>query len=291
MGDATNGYSIVDKDGAVTSRNLDLGTAQAMVNFYLENDVAFGCTLRIVPSEPIQPAPPTVFDLRPHHVANPPPMLPDVEAGEERKYLRECIIRREDVGKAREAAKEAVQRCQAQLHMCGIEVERLRADDEAETAAAAVALATRLKDGAAAPLEPNLGTFRKAMIEAEARYDAAKRAASLLSADLDAEERKFTESETAVRLAADVVVRAEFQQRVEQLNALWAQITPIRQLIDDALNSGTPIDAVPARKAYAVPELKFAGDSSNKCRLHRYRQALQHDADTTFADQSAEVKQ
>jgi hypothetical protein len=286
-----NGYSIVDKDGMEAHRGLDASTARSMVDFYLENDRDFGCTLRIVPSKPIPPAPPIVFDLRPHWAVAPPPKLPDVEPGEEREHLRQCIARRVEASEALQAAIAAAERGQVHLSECESEVVRLRAADVAETAAAGAALAARLTDGASAPLEPNLRTGRNALLDAEARRDAAKEAVALLDAGVADAKQALATAEQAAQLAADVVLRAELRQRVDQLNALWAQITPLRQLIDDALNCGTPIDVVPAREAFNVPDLKFTGDAANKLRLHNYRRALQQNADATFEDQSAEVTQ
>jgi hypothetical protein len=286
-----HGFSVVDADGLPLHRGLTQTGAQAIVDAFLDSDVEFGCTLRIVPSEPIPPTPPITFDLRPHWAIQPPkPNLPDVEAGEERAHLHGCIATRRERSDALAAAEAHAMQVRDHLAACELDVARLRAADEAETAAAGALLASRIKAGQAAPLEPNLRSGRNALLDAEARRDAAKKGLTLLDSDLSSAKQALAEADQAVQLGADVVLRAELHQRVEQLNALWAQITPLRQLIDDAVTTASPIDAALAREALKVPELKFLGDTFNRQRLHSYRLELRQDADATFADQTAEVK-
>ncbi|MCW5118607.1 hypothetical protein B7L17_011620 [Burkholderia cenocepacia] len=285
------GYSVVDSDGQELQRCLPASTARALVDFYLETDVAFGCSLRVVPSKPIPPSPPIKFDLTPHFAQTMPVALPAVAAGEERSYLREIVAQRAAAAEALDVAKLAAARAQEHFDACERDVARMKAADEAETAAAGASLADRIKAGVAAPLEPNLRTGRNALLDAEARRDAAKQARALLDADVAAAQQALADAERAAQLAADVVIRAEIRERTEQINALWAQITPLRQLVDDALSTGMPVDSAAVRDALKVPDLAWTGNEANRGRFRVYRKALQLDADTKFEDQPEKVTQ
>ncbi|WP_124677212.1 hypothetical protein [Burkholderia cenocepacia] len=286
------GWSVVDKQGKELCNLVPRSTADDMKQFYMQSNPVYGNGLEIKRSEPKPMPAPIVFspDIYKPMAVPTPPKLPDIEAGRERAHLRECIERCKVTPTALEAAKVAAERAREHLAGCEAELTRLRAADVAETASAGAQLADRLKAGQAAPLEPKLRTGRAAVLDAEARRDAALGASALLDADVTAASKAMEQAAHDAKLAADVVIRAEMQQRIEQLVALRQQMEPLRQFIDDALRCGMPIDIPAARDALQVPDLQWGGDHATHVRLHTYREALRQHADAQFEDQPSEVK-
>ncbi|AOI78019.1 hypothetical protein [Burkholderia sp. NRF60-BP8] len=287
------GWSVVDKQGKELCSLVPRSTADDMKWFYMQSNPAYGNGLEIKRSEPKPMPAPIVFspDIYKPMAVPTPPKLPDIEAGRERAHLRECIERCKVTLTALEAAKVAAERAREHLAGCEAELTRLRAADVAETASAGAQLADRLKAGQAAPPEPKLRTGRAAVLDAEARRDAALGACELLGADVTAATKAMEQAAHDAQLAADVVMRSELQQRIEQLVALREQMVPLRQFIDDALRCGMPIDISAAREALVIPDLHWSGDQDMHVRLHNYREALRQDADVQFEDQPTEVKQ
>lgn len=287
----STGWSLIDKTGKELCSHVTRSTAEDMKVFYLQNNPKYGNSLEIKRSEPKPPTAPIVFPADMWKPAEPPkpPKLPDIEPGRERAHLRECIERCKATAAVVEAAELSAKRGREHLAACEAEVTRLRAADQAETAAAGAQLADRLKAGRAAPLEPNLRTGRAAVLDAEARRDAAQGACALLDAEAAAASKAMEKAANDARLAADVVIRAEMQQRIEQLVALRAQIDPLRQFIDDALRCGMPIDIAAAREALKVPDLLWSGNQATHARLRTYRETLRQRADAQLEDQPTEV--
>ncbi|WP_186198204.1 hypothetical protein [Burkholderia gladioli] len=285
------GWSVVEKSGKALVEFVPRSTADDIRTMHVASNPSYGNTLEVRRSEPKPFAAPIVFspDAFKPAEAPKPPKLPDIEPGRERAHLSECIERCKVTPTALEAAKVAAQRAREHLAGCEAAVTRLRAADAAETAAAGVQLADRLKAGQAAPLEPNLRTGRAAVLDAEARRDAALGACALLDADVTAANKAMEQAAHDARLAADVVIRAELQQRIQQLVALRAQIAPLRQFIDDALRCGMPIDIPAAREALLVPDLRWSGDDATHARLRAYREALRQDAGAQLEDHTFEV--
>ncbi|WP_157692703.1 hypothetical protein [Burkholderia sp. ABCPW 11] len=286
-----SGWSLIDKDGKVLASYVPRSTVDDLKLFYVQSNPAYGMSLEVTRSEPKPFAPPIVFSPDAFKPTEPPkpPKLPDIAAGQERAHLRECIERCKATAEVVDAAKVAAARAREHLDGCEAEVTRLHAADEAETAAAGAQLADRLKAGLSAPLDPNLRTGRAAVLDAEARRDAALGACELLDADVTAATKAMEQATHDARLAADVVMRADLGQRIKQLLELREQIVPLRQFIDDALRCGMPIDISAAREALMMPDLQWSGEQDTHVRLHNYREALRRDADVQFEDQPTEV--
>ncbi|MGX5875344.1 hypothetical protein MJ547_16260, partial [Burkholderia gladioli] len=285
------GWSLVDGTGKELHSHMEMSAANAMMEFHVRTNPSYASTLQIKRSEPKAPAAPIVFPADMLKPAEPPkpPKLPDIEPGRERAHLRECIERCKATPAVVEAAELSAKRGREHLAACEAEVTRLRAADQAETAAAGAQLADRLKAGRAAPLEPNLRTGRAAVLDAEARRDAAQGACALLDAEAAAASKAMEKAANDARLAADVVIRAEMQQRIDLLVALRAQIDPLRQFIDDALRCGMPIDITAAREALKVSDLLWSGNKATHARLRTYRETLRQHADAQLEDQPTEV--
>ncbi|CAG9268999.1 hypothetical protein WK39_03130 [Burkholderia cepacia] len=286
------GWSLIDQAGKVLASHVSRSTVDSMKEFYVSTNREYGVALVVKPSEPVKPTAITFSPdaLRPFPQPSVEPKLPEIESGQERAYLSECISNRAIAGGVLEVAEATATRAREHLARCEAEVVRLRAVDEAETAAAGAQLADRLKAGHAAPLEPNLRTGRTAVLDAEARRDAATEACALLDAEVQAGKSAHGAAEYAVGAAVDVVIRAELQERIDRLRVLWEELMPLRQLIDDALTIRMPINIPAAKDVLSMPQCEYMGNAANRNRLIAYRKELAQSADASFEVQCAEVK-
>ncbi|MDC6132133.1 hypothetical protein [Burkholderia gladioli] len=286
------GWSLIDQGGKVLASHVSRSTVDSMKEFYLRTNLEYGAALVVKPSDPVRPTAITFSpdSLRPFPQPSAEPKLPEIEPGQERAHLSDCISNRSIAADALEVAGATARRAREHLAGCEADVARLRAADEAETAAAGAQLAGRLKAGQAAPLEPNLRTGRAAVLDAEARRDAAMQACALLDAEVQAAKSAHGAAEYAVGAAVDVVIQAELQERIDRLRALWEESTPLRQLIDDALTIRMPINVPAAKDVLRVPECEYMGNAANRNRLIAYRKELAQSADASFEVQRAEVK-
>ncbi|WP_233831773.1 hypothetical protein [Paraburkholderia sp. ZP32-5] len=289
-GGISNGWQVVDTDGLSVSKGLTRTGADALVSSWLDIDVEFGCQLRVVPWEPTESGElsitPANFDLHPTIPINHALNLPNIERGVERDYLRKCIAHHDEAQAAYGSAKEAAARAKKHRVKCDGEVARLQAADETEIAAAGATLADRIKAGEAAPLEPNLKTGRAALLDAEARRDAALEACALLDSELAGAKQHLDTAASNVQKAADVVIRAELMQAVEKLEALWVQTVPLRQLLESARYSGFPPDQ---RTLKALQPPEFPGRPLLHGCIANYRKALTREAEASLADQPPKV--
>ncbi|MFD1558679.1 hypothetical protein ACFSHT_24080 [Paraburkholderia silviterrae] len=285
-------FMLVDSDGDVISRGLTYGGAQALRDEWLAKYAGSGggVTLLIKPNEPITDVPPVRvhFQTFPTHVENRAIGLPVIADGAERDHLRECFARRSEARDVLDLAADAAKRGKAHYSDCLAEVVRLRAADEAEVAAAGATLATRFKAGASASLEPNLRTGRHALLDAEARCDAARKAAALLNSEVSAAEDALATAEQAVERSVDALIHADLQYMLAELKQLWQKIVPLKLTIDGARYVGFP-PGVDALAVLQPPELPPNAGARYVGQLANYRKALLQNADAAFADQPEKV--
>lgn len=281
-----------DSDGITIARGLTYAGAQALREEWLANYSVSGggVTLLIKPNEPIADVPPIQahFQTIPSHFENRAIGLPAIPAGSERDHLRECVAMRGEHSKTLNAAEIDAMRAREHLADLERDVARLRAADEAETAAAGALLAARIKAGQPTPLEPSLRTGRNALLEAEARRDAGGEACALLNADVAAARQALAVADQAVERAVDAVIHAELQGMVEMLKELWQKILPLKLTIDGARYVGFP-PSLEALEVLQSPELPTNAGSPYIERLANYRRELLRNADAVLEVQSERV--
>lgn len=285
-------FMLVDSEGDIISRGLTLPGAESLRDEWLARYAGSGSgvTLLIKPNEPIPDAPPVLahFQTMAAHVTNRAIGLPALPAGTHRAYLRECIATRSERTEALDTAVALATQAREHLSVCERDVTRLRAADEAETAAAGALLAARFKAGEAAPLEPSLRTGRNALLRAEELRDAGGEACALLNADVAAAKRALAAADQAVERAVDAVIHADLQEMLEMLTELWQKIVPLKLTVDGARYVGFP-PSLDAMTVLQPPDLPLNAGDRYIGQLANYRKALLQDADAALADQPEKV--